>query len=74
MYKVISETVIFYQFYNLPVNQCVKEFIVREYYSYPHEQSIKACCDNLTNFPVFKKYAPSIAPIVPNDQQEPHTD
>lgn len=43
--------------------------------SYPHEQSTSACCDSLTRFPpFFKKYAPSIAPTVPNDQHDPQTD
>jgi len=32
------------------------------------------CCDNRTWWPYFRKYAPSMVPVVPKLQHEPHTD
>lgn len=49
-------------------------FIKKEI-DYPQEQSTNACWESRTRFPpFFKKKAPSIAPTVPKDQQEPQTD
>lgn len=43
--------------------------------THPQEQSTSACWLSLTRCPpLLRNSAPSTAPTVPNDQQDPHTD